>query len=149
MSGSSSALTRRNHPEHLDPALGRAGRFDVRVGFSDATPAQARGLFLHFFPAEADEVLLPDAESEKMQPRLTDAARLGLADAFSKTLYPTDSSLAVGGNNGTSVSMAALQGYLLRYKEDPAGAVQGAAEWAATLANKSRQRPKKKAKGDE
>ncbi|ORY24988.1 P-loop containing nucleoside triphosphate hydrolase protein, partial [Naematelia encephala] len=41
-----------NHPERLDPALSRAGRFDVHLAFFHASRAQARALFLHFYPLE-------------------------------------------------------------------------------------------------
>ncbi|EIW69397.1 hypothetical protein TREMEDRAFT_62261 [Tremella mesenterica DSM 1558] len=41
-----------NHPNRLDPALSRAGRFDVQIAFTTAIPSQARALFLHFYPAE-------------------------------------------------------------------------------------------------
>lgn len=44
-----------NHKEKLDPALIRPGRADVQVRFGNATQAQARQLFLRFFP-DASEV---------------------------------------------------------------------------------------------
>ena len=41
-----------NHPEHLDPALLRAGRIDVRVDLGSPTLPQAERLFLRFFPGD-------------------------------------------------------------------------------------------------
>ncbi|WWD01284.1 hypothetical protein V866_008227 [Kwoniella sp. B9012] len=41
-----------NHPNRLDPALSRAGRFDVKLEFGYAIPLQARELYLHFYPLE-------------------------------------------------------------------------------------------------
>ena len=38
-----------NHPERLDPALIRPGRVDLSVLLDDATPEQARRLFLQFY----------------------------------------------------------------------------------------------------
>ncbi|WWC87138.1 uncharacterized protein L201_002024 [Kwoniella dendrophila CBS 6074] len=40
-----------NHPERLDPALSRAGRFDVQIAFEDATFDQAKLLYKHFYPS--------------------------------------------------------------------------------------------------
>lgn len=37
-----------NHPEHLDPALVRAGRVDMRLRFDYATPQQAMALYRRF-----------------------------------------------------------------------------------------------------
>ncbi|ETW78392.1 AAA+-type ATPase [Heterobasidion irregulare TC 32-1] len=39
-----------NHLEALDPALIRAGRFDVKVEYKLASPEQGIALFRHFFP---------------------------------------------------------------------------------------------------
>ena len=39
-----------NHAEHLDPALFRPGRCDLRLELTHATPAQARALFCRFYP---------------------------------------------------------------------------------------------------
>lgn len=45
-----------NHPEHLDPALVRSGRVDGSVLLDDATPAQAKKLFLKFYGAGDGDV---------------------------------------------------------------------------------------------
>lgn len=41
-----------NHPEHLDPALLRDGRIDVRLDLKSPTRRQAERLFFRFFPQE-------------------------------------------------------------------------------------------------
>lgn len=46
-----------NHPEALDPALLRPGRFDMRVTLGHCTPAQAHALFVRFFGKPASPSL--------------------------------------------------------------------------------------------
>lgn len=50
-----------NHREHLDPALARPGRIDVQVEIGPSSAAQARAIFLRFFPDHPDmaEVFAP------------------------------------------------------------------------------------------
>ncbi|KAI9638064.1 P-loop containing nucleoside triphosphate hydrolase protein [Dioszegia hungarica] len=127
-----------NHPEKLDPALTRAGRFDVRVPFHSASPEQARLLFLHFFPAEdfrqdhktddplSSEVKLADS-GVSLTDTLDQAELDSLARAFSEAVFPNG---GAGGVEGTRVAMASMQAYLLNFKESPRMAVSQAAEWA-------------------
>ncbi len=72
-----------NHKEVLDPALIRPGRVDVDVVIDNASRAQARNLFLRFFPGAPD---LSEGFGEKVIQR--------------------------------PVSMAHLQGHLLKYRND-------------------------------
>ncbi|WVQ69972.1 uncharacterized protein L199_008196 [Kwoniella botswanensis] len=53
-----------NHPNRLDPALSRAGRFDVNLEFRYAIPQQARELYLHFYPMEDFEDSSPPTSSQ-------------------------------------------------------------------------------------
>ncbi|OCF55749.1 hypothetical protein L486_06500 [Kwoniella mangroviensis CBS 10435] len=41
-----------NHPNRLDSALSRAGRFDVKLEFGYAIAQQVREMYLHFYPLE-------------------------------------------------------------------------------------------------
>ncbi|WVQ98808.1 hypothetical protein IAU59_005939 [Kwoniella sp. CBS 9459] len=188
-----------NHPKRLDPALSRAGRFDIRVEFTYAVPSQARDLYLHFYPFEEfrlatgplgdqkktlnvnggtvviesqkkldeladafvdavfpppfeadpfveDDIKVKDhCEGEKngIDEQSTDAIANGTcdADAKSKTLVngsnvvhesapPTVGPKEPGTKEDKpKISMAALQGYLLQYKEDPYGACENAKKW--------------------
>jgi chaperone BCS1 len=126
----------RNLPERLDPALSRAGRFDVRLTFSNAIPAQARALFLHFYPL-ADFLQInhaDDTSREKASVGITSQSDLeAMADDFATVVFPTGKPDEAGGRHDVGVSMAALQGYLLQYKEDPRNAVEDAGGWARTL----------------
>ena len=127
----------RNYPDRLDPALGRAGRFDVRVPFFPAAPEQARALFLQFYPL--DDVLSNDATvNKKTATRVSSQADIDrLADNFTKGIFGALSDEKR--QEGIRVSMAALQGYLLRYKEDPVTAAEKAADWAKTLSGRKRE----------
>lgn len=91
-----------NHPERLDPALIRPGRVDLAVLLDDATPEQAKKLFVHFYrgadDAPPDELL----ESLGREVEATVKSELG---------------------TGRRVSMAALQGLFIR--SNPEDAVRG------------------------
>jgi len=126
----------RNHPERLDPALSRAGRFDVRLTFSDAIPSQARALFLHFYPLADFQQTghADDTSREKASLGISSQDDLdALAADFAAAVFPTGDANEVGGKPDVGVSMAALQGYLLQHKEDPTKAVDDAGEWARGL----------------
>ncbi|OCF38649.1 hypothetical protein I317_07570 [Kwoniella heveanensis CBS 569] len=162
-----------NHPERLDPALSRPGRFDVQLAFHDATPSQAVDLFKHFFPlslsdlsqsaateaeAEADEKMMEvraevkkqngrSADSIASQEELDQLARKFADDIFTRCRGEDDRATDL--DIGFSVSMAALQGYLLTHKRDPRKASERAGEWAHELkeaaAEKARQKRDKRA----
>jgi chaperone BCS1 len=84
-----------NHPERLDPALVRPGRVDRSFHLGHTTSGQARRLFAWFYGGGAH-----DAE----------IARLAIAFA--------------GRISEGRVPMAAVQEHLLRYRNDPEGAVR-------------------------
>lgn len=115
----------------LDPALSRAGRFDVHVPFSTASPVQARDLFLHFYKPSQSSGPLASGEKTTATAPFADSSAVNLTRAF-----PTGSYTEVGGKDGATVSMAALQCYLLGYKEDAIAAFVNAGEWARSLAPK-------------
>lgn len=72
-----------NHLDKLDAALIRPGRCDVHVNIGNASPEQARRLFLRFFPNNEIE-----------------------AGIFAKGIKPD------------TISMAQIQGYLLKYRKN-------------------------------
>ncbi|KZV88770.1 P-loop containing nucleoside triphosphate hydrolase protein [Exidia glandulosa HHB12029] len=88
-----------NHIENLDPALIRPGRLDVRVEYKACTRDQAERMFTRFFP-KVDEERLKE-----------------MALQFATTLPDG------------MFSAAALQGYLLNWKNNPLGAIENAAEF--------------------
>lgn len=88
-----------NRLEDLDDALIRPGRVDYQVAFHNATREQARELFERMYVAD--------------NARITEDELKSLAQKFSK---PIDDG---------QFSMAELQGYLLKYKQDPRKACEG------------------------
>lgn len=87
-----------NHPERLDPALIRPGRVDLSLKIDDASPSQAKQLFMRFYGRDDDISgweIIEDAE----------LAALG---------RQVEEFVAEQKRAGNSVSMAALQGLFIR-----------------------------------
>ncbi|KAK4683993.1 hypothetical protein P7C73_g6212, partial [Tremellales sp. Uapishka_1] len=122
-----------NHLTRLDPALSRPGRFDLWIPFYDAVPEQARALFAHFYPFEAEDLAEISNEKDSSAQRWIQADLDGLADEFTSTLFPTSEREKVGGRDGLTVSMTALQGYLLEHKDAPKTAVEQVGAWIDIL----------------
>ncbi|TFK34029.1 P-loop containing nucleoside triphosphate hydrolase protein [Crucibulum laeve] len=121
-----------NHIERLDPALSRPGRMDVWVNFTHATKWQAEGIFKCFFPykpstvspttpssedASQKNLPLPKRKSTHAIPLLTEEEISELAKRFADAI-PED-----------ELSVAGLQGYLLKNKTRPRECVDEVAEW--------------------
>ncbi|KAH7326897.1 P-loop containing nucleoside triphosphate hydrolase protein [Rhizoctonia solani] len=123
-----------NHIERLDPALSRPGRMDVWVDFKNASRWQAEEIFKNFFPSKApsnpeDEAKADDAEKAQAEtkrrlrdtralvPRLDVEEIAQLAKRFAEHI-PED-----------ELSVASLQGYLLRNKTRPRECVDEVADW--------------------
>ncbi|KAJ7355673.1 P-loop containing nucleoside triphosphate hydrolase protein [Mycena albidolilacea] len=124
-----------NHIERLDPALSRPGRMDVWVNFTHATKWQAEGIFKCFFPfkpstvaASSETPTTPDASQQNLPlpkrkafvhaiPVLSEDEISDLAKRFGAAI-PED-----------ELSVAALQGYLLKNKTRPRECVEEVDEW--------------------
>jgi len=121
-----------NHIERLDPALSRPGRMDVWVNFTHATKWQAEGIFKCFFPYNPSTVSasssipkdpsqknlpLPKRKSTHAIPLLSEDEISELAKRFA-TAIPED-----------ELSVASLQGYLLKNKTRPRECVDEVTEW--------------------
>lgn len=127
-----------NHIERLDPALSRPGRMDVWINFTHATKWQAEGIFKCFFPhaplnnastSEASSELSEDADASQLNlpipkrkhthaiPLLTEEEIADLAKRFAEAI-PED-----------ELSVASLQGYLLKNKTRPRECVDEVGEW--------------------
>ena len=120
-----------NHPERLDEALARPGRFDVTIPFHDSTHGQAVSLFRHFYPASELQIAPEKAAVEISS----------LALQFADTVFATDKLMD---GSALAVSMAALQGYLLKHKKNPRSAVKLAREWVRELWELQQARVEKK-----
>ncbi|EMD38558.1 hypothetical protein CERSUDRAFT_135448 [Gelatoporia subvermispora B] len=97
-----------NHPERLDPALIRPGRVDLAVLLDDASPNQARRLFVQFYGTE-------DGSSEGWE-KLDETELNRLAAEFAEVV---EREIKLG----RRISMAALQGLFIR--SSAAEAVKG------------------------
>ncbi|KZT68665.1 P-loop containing nucleoside triphosphate hydrolase protein [Daedalea quercina L-15889] len=130
-----------NHIERLDPALSRPGRMDVWVNFKHASKWQAEGIFKCFFPAKpsSDGAASPTAPTSAKPGDETPFAE-GLAEpkrkkaAHSAPVLSEEeiSSLAERFADAIpedELSVAALQGYLLRNKTRPRECVDEVAAW--------------------
>ncbi|CAE7058033.1 unnamed protein product [Rhizoctonia solani] len=123
-----------NHIERLDPALSRPGRMDVWVDFKNASRWQAEEIFKNFFPCKPppsseDEVKPDDPEKAKAEakrqlrdtralvPRLDVEEIAQLAKRFAEQI-PED-----------ELSVASLQGYLLKNKTRPRESVDEVGDW--------------------
>ncbi|KAK0215841.1 P-loop containing nucleoside triphosphate hydrolase protein [Armillaria nabsnona] len=123
-----------NHIERLDPALSRPGRMDVWVNFTHATKWQAEGIFKCFFPfkpssstppvvaataSDSSQKNLPGSKRKSTHqiPLLSEDEISELAKKFAESI-PED-----------EMSVAALQGYLLKNKTRPRECVEEVAEW--------------------
>lgn len=111
-----------NHVEKLDKALIRPGRVDKIVKFGRADRGMTAAIFKAIYRPEGDEATrwetsaADKAQDEKRQADVVAEVDM-LADRFAD-LIPDD-----------EFSPAELQGYLLKHKRDPAGALEGAARW--------------------
>ncbi|KAF4569481.1 hypothetical protein EYR40_008454 [Pleurotus pulmonarius] len=120
-----------NHIERLDPALSRPGRMDVWVNFTHATKWQAEGIFKCFFPFKPTTASTPETPKDTSQknlplpkkksthaiPLLTEEEISELAKRFAEAIPEEE------------LSVASLQGYLLRNKTRPRECVEEVAEW--------------------
>lgn len=90
-----------NHVDRLDPALIRPGRVDLSLLIDDASPAQAKELFVRFYGDNADPSETPDNSSSNTN----EIAVLGEG---------LEAIVAGEMAAGRRVSMAALQGLFIR-----------------------------------
>ncbi|RMZ76778.1 hypothetical protein DV737_g4651, partial [Chaetothyriales sp. CBS 132003] len=135
-----------NKPYNLDEALVRAGRISVRVAFSNATKTQARELFTRMY-VDADLLTHTKAsaavDKKKKKPGGADGDR-AVADGISSGSGTITLDL-LANEFAASVpeqeySPADLQDYLLGYKKDPIGAINGVSQWMAEQAEERERR---------
>ncbi|KAF9004477.1 P-loop containing nucleoside triphosphate hydrolase protein [Hymenopellis radicata] len=145
-----------NHIERLDPALSRPGRMDVWVNFTHATKWQAEGIFKCFFPyrkevsygkapanasttKDASQTNLPGSKKKFAHqiPLLSEEEICELAKRFADAI-PED-----------ELSVAGLQGYLLKNKTRPRECVEEVAAWVIQEREMREKLKKEKAEKEE
>ncbi|WWC90368.1 uncharacterized protein L201_005301 [Kwoniella dendrophila CBS 6074] len=131
-----------NWKDKIDPALSRPGRCDIWIEFKHSTKSQAESLFKYFYredyengihgdkPNDHDNELHSTKEEiDRSDQMIYDESRDELnilAEEFSKHI-PEE-----------TISVSALQGYLMRYKRRPELAVENVTLW---IENGCRQGP--------
>jgi len=110
-----------NHIERLDPALIRPGRVDLQEFIGDATPKQARRLFLRFY----GESSIPATSAPTGVKETVGASEDETSNAPSETrgIFVLADELAdiVAARMSTrNVSMASLQGHFIRQSAEDA-----------------------------
>ncbi|TFK89499.1 P-loop containing nucleoside triphosphate hydrolase protein [Polyporus arcularius HHB13444] len=141
-----------NHIERLDPALSRPGRMDVWVNFKHATKWQAEGIFKCFFPAKpsanaaASASVGAEAGASGSAPQsaakhpgdATSAANLPESKrkraVHAVPLLPEEEISELAKRFADAIpenelSVASLQGYLLKNKTRPRESVDEVAAW--------------------
>ncbi|KAH7910476.1 P-loop containing nucleoside triphosphate hydrolase protein [Hygrophoropsis aurantiaca] len=127
-----------NHIERLDPALSRPGRMDVWVNFTHATKWQAEGIFKCFFPHKPqgstaapsisadDEPVDPSQKNLPLPKRKAPGHAIPVLDEAEISELAKRFADAIPENE---LSVAALQGYLLKNKVRPRECVEEVDEW--------------------
>jgi len=122
-----------NHLERIDPSLSRPGRMDVWVRFTNATKWQAEEVFKHFFwpaasaSASSEASGLDTPRRNRPEPRRRRGARIGptLEEAEVAELARRFAHAIPEGE----MSVADLQGYLVKNKACPQQCVDEVAKW--------------------
>ncbi|KAF8240218.1 P-loop containing nucleoside triphosphate hydrolase protein [Tricholoma matsutake] len=121
-----------NHIERLDPALSRPGRMDVWVNFTHATKWQAEGIFKCFFPYKPSTALENAVPQDASQKNLPGSKRKASTHAIPLLSEDEISELAkrfAAAIPEDELSVAGLQGYLLKNKTRPRECVDEVHEW--------------------
>ncbi|KAI9091820.1 BCS1 N terminal-domain-containing protein [Phlyctochytrium arcticum] len=110
-----------NHLNKLDPALVRPGRVDVKLELGLASREQIRQLFSGFFPGHAIGEPTPEASGEETMPHTA-------GDSPVQDLHPLATQFAEAIPPYT-ISIAQIQGFLMRFKHEPVEAVKNVEQW--------------------
>lgn len=119
-----------NHIDRLDEALRRPGRMDVWINFKYATKWQAEGIFKCFFPSLEDAAAKAEgAAASKPASKRAGYSSIPLLSAVELTDLAKQFADAIPENE---LSVAGLQGYLLKNKSRPRECVAEVADWIKT-----------------
>lgn len=119
-----------NYPDQLDEALIRPGRIDYQIAFGLATTSQIEELFSRMYMQDRVlDVSLAHGDDESKMSSVSRGTKS--VDATSnEDLVRMATSFAKKVPSGR-FSPAAIQGYLLKYKDDPTSALRDVDVWVA------------------
>lgn len=125
-----------NHPEKLDPALVRPGRIDMSIAFRYSTAADIKELFTAIYSTLEGDLRASNAErlAPKLQKKLHEKTEKGPAVTHILGKF-TGEQVGVWAEEFAAkvpegeFTPAEIQGYLLNYKTDPEGAIEGVEKW--------------------
>ena len=156
-----------NHLDKLDDALIRPGRVDMTVKFDLASTQMIGTIFRGIFATlEGDHPPPPRATPATATIRKSSreiekaslhafAEEKRLANEVEATRVAEEAKISQLSEEFAAIiptmtfSPAELQGYLLRWKRDPKGALSGAAEWVSTAITEKKKKEREKAEKEE
>ena len=110
-----------NHIERLDPALIRPGRVDLQEYIGDATPEQARRLFLRFYGESTMASISTPTEVKETVEDIEDGRSSGSLETQRISALANELAQLVSTRTSTqTVSMASLQGHFIRHSAEAA-----------------------------
>ena len=122
-----------NFPELLDKALVRPGRVDLHVNFTLPHRPEIVEMFANMYHDLASDAKKRDDAPDKPQEPAADGVANGTVHPPAEPLTTDDvDALAAAFADHVpegKLSLAAIQGHLLRFKKDPRGAVAAAEKW--------------------
>ncbi|KAL4984256.1 BCS1 N terminal-domain-containing protein [Aspergillus falconensis] len=141
-----------NHPEKLDPALVRPGRIDMSIAFGYSTTSDIKELFSAIYSTLEGDLRV--SRTERLSPKLR--AKMAKRTSTSDLANRANTNIVI--HKGASefseeqvrvwagefaervpaaeFTPAEIQGYLLNYKADPEGAIEGATSWVGEMREK-------------
>jgi len=147
-----------NHIERLDPALSRPGRMDVWVNFAYATKYQAEGIFKCFFPVESSTPEPEETSEISESQELKDLTQQNLPlpkkkinnclISFSEVEITELAKRFGEAIPENELSVASLQGYLLKNKTRPRECVDEVDAWIIQERETREKLKKEKAKAE-
>ena len=137
-----------NVPDSLDKALTRPGRVDMHINFELPTRAELKELFLSMYCDEEGDMDLSPLSTHGSKKHLEKDSSKGMNGNAGKSasgleekhisdlsFSPTDeleemAERFAGALPSGRLSLADVQGFMLRYKQQPLEACEHAGEWA-------------------
>ncbi|WRT68734.1 uncharacterized protein IL334_005714 [Kwoniella shivajii] len=119
-----------NWKERIDPALSRPGRCDIWIEFKHATKTQAKDLFKYFYDSRIQSTPIdPTLQVDNEQKKTLDETEVERIDPIDLNALAMRFASHIPEN---TISVSALQGFLMRYKRQPQIAVANVEKWVSS-----------------